>query len=996
METNLFLRIAKLKNKGWCTLFLVLGLVFLQLSSFGQTGTVTGTVKDDDKTPTPGVNVTIKGTTTGAATDVNGKYAIKAASTDVLVFSFIGMQTIEVSVGNRKVVDVILKSETKKLNELVVIGYGSVQKKDVTTAVSTVSAKEIADRPIVSAAQALQGKSAGVQVVQPSGKPGVGLSIRVRGSTSVVASNEPLYVVDGIPTDGVSNLSPNDIENMVILKDASSASIYGARAANGVVLITTKRGKSGKALLSFNAYTGVSKIGKTIDVLNTEQYRQLLKDIGGANQVPDGISTYTNWNDETFKTGTIQSYQLSASAGREGYSYYVSGGYQEEKGIVAPASFKRYTFRANMDNQLKEWVKLTTNFSMSRAQNMNAADNAGSGRGGVILSVLNTPPFLSVWDSKNPKQYAANPFQPSWENPLAQSAAKDQNTDSKIQGSAALEFSLLKDLKYKTTLGVDYNVHNWDYYLDPVRTNWGRKNNGLGKADRSSSTVWLWENLLTYSKSFNKLNFNGILGSSTQSSRWDHAYMEGKDYPANIPIETLNIANLIDPYSASTSASEWSVLSYFARASFNYDNKYLLTANFRADGTSKMPSNNRWGYFPSFSAGWRVSSERFMESIASVVNDLKLRVGWGETGNQEGIGDYYYYGTYGITRRPITDPYSGPLLWRQRMNNPDLKWETTTQSNVGVDVSFLNSRITLNMDAYYKKTTDLLFDVVFPSTVGLGALRRNNGEVENKGFEFNITSQNLKGALGWTTDFNMSFNRNKVTKLGLTKNYLYGGIESNGQSIILLKEGVSLGTFYGYISEGVNPETGDIIYKDLNSNGKIDPDDRTIIGNAQPDFIFGMTNSFTWKNFNLNFFIQGSYGNDIFNATRIDTEGMFDVKNQSTEVLRRWKRPGMVTDIPRAGNIYNSNNSTRFVEDGSYVRLKSVTLGYMLQGRWMGKVGINKLNIYVTGQNLLTLTNYSGYDPEVNMGGGSSTVLGVDYGTYPQSKSVVAGVNIEF
>jgi TonB-linked SusC/RagA family outer membrane protein len=475
--------------------------------------------------------------------------------------------------------------------------------------------------------------------------------------------------------------------------------------------------------------------------------------------------------------------------------------------------------------------------------------------------------------------------------------------------------------------------------------------------------------------------------------------MAGFDLSESYPdLHSINAANQIDKDACGASATAWSLASFLGRIAYNYDSRYLLTANFRADGSSRFAPGHRWGSFPSISAGWRISSEEFMQPYQDVITDMKLRAGWGMNGNQSGIGNYAYLATMSASKVPASNDnlYPGLAISPNTAANKELTWEKTSQWNVGVDVTLLNNRISFSADAYYKKTTDLLLTVELPESVTPNNVTRNDGEMTNKGLEFLLSTQNMTGRFSWNTDFNISLNRNKLTKLGLSKVYYFAETYETKENAVILKEGLPLGTFFGYISEGVDSETGDIIYRDLNGNGIIDPEDRTTIGNAQPKFTYGMTNTFSYAGFDLSIFLQGSQGNKIFNASRIDMEGMTDFRNQSVRVLDRWKRPGMITNVPRVGNTENNHNSTRFVEDGSYLRLKTITLSYNFPKRLLDKIHFNKLQAYITGQNLLTLTKYTGYDPEVNAYGDNSVALGVDYGTYPQSRAVIFGLNVEF
>lgn len=971
-------------------------LLFFFLIAYGasaQERLISGKVTDPSGAGLPGVTIQLKGTTSGTVSDIDGKYKINVSG-GTLVFSYIGFVNQEIEITNQSVIDVLLLEDTRLLNEVVVIGYGAQKKKDLSTAVVVVGEKDIKDRPIVSAAQALQGKAAGVQVTQPSGKPGGGLAVRVRGATSVIASNEPLYVVDGVPTTDISGLSPLDIASMTVLKDASSSAIYGARAANGVVLISTKRGKDDAPVISFNTYYGTTSLRKSIDVLNTKQYRDLMEEIG----VPldPSWTKFNDWQDLTFGTGHQQSYQLSVSGGNEKNKYFVSGGYLSEEGMVAPAHFDRYSVRVNLDNQVRPWLKIGTSVSVLTINTQDTPDNASSGRGGVIMSALNTPPFLSIYKNDGSGWFDPNPFQPSWENPIAYMDGPDQKSrDSKLFGNVYADIKLLEGLNFKSRAGIDNTTHQYDYYLDPFRTVYGRNNHGIGRSDKSNTSIWLLENTLDYAARFGNHNITALAGSSIQKYDGNGTYIEGTDFPDDVTIKTIWAANQL--VTGGTWQSEWALASFFGRATYDYNNKYYLTTSIRRDGSSKL--YNHWGTMPSFSAGWRISSEKFMQGI-KFIDDLKLRGGWGQNGNQEGIADYASYALTSYYRREPTDPLSGPGSYQSSLGNPDLRWETTQQSNIGFDLSMFNARLIFTFDAYYKKTSDVLLNVQLTSSLPVNTIQTNAGEIVNKGLEFSLSTVNFDTKkFKWSSDFNMSFNRNEVTKLEYTPVYYFGRIYSNNQDANILRVGLPLGAFYGYVSEGVDPETGDIKYKDENKNGIFDPGDRKVIGYGMPDFTFGFTNNFSYERFNLNLFFQGSYGNDIFNATRIDLEGMFDSKNQSVDVLDRWQNPGDITDIPRAvggGNVDNVRNSTRFIEDGSYIRLKSATLSYMVLSDNPKFKAIRRLSVYVTGQNLITLTKYSGFDPEVNAFGSSAVSMGIDYGTYPQSRSVVFGLNVEF
>ncbi|MFA5044835.1 MAG: TonB-dependent receptor [Paludibacter sp.] len=970
----------------------------MPLSLFAQKTTLNGVVVDSKNEAIIGANIMVKGTTTGTVTDIDGKFSIDANAKDILVFSYLGMNTVEQTVGTSKNLRVVLTEDSKALDEVVVVGYGSVKKKDLTTAVSSVSTKDISERPIISAAAAIQGKAAGVTVIQPSGEPGAGMVVRVRGNTSITASNDPLYVVDGVPMSEINFLSPNDIESMQILKDASSAAIYGSRASNGVVLITTKLGSKGEAKISFNAHAGVTQVVKQMQSLNTTQYKALMDEIGAVT-LPDGLTDQTDWFKETYRTGVTQDYQLSISNATDKMKYFVSGGYTDEKGVIPVAYYKRYNLRANLENQIRSWFKLNTNLAYSDYTDNGIISGTGSNRAGVILSVINTPTYAPIWNPAIPTQYYDNFYGAQVTSPVENMSrtANNQTNNNRFIGSVSGEISFSKDLKFKSTGSLDRVYYNSTSFLDPVATSYGRSQYGAASDNRSLSSILVFDNVVTYDAKIDKHSFSLMGGTSFTGSTWNQSYMSASHF-RNSDIMTLNAGNKIDPGSG-TSASDWSIMSYLGRMTYNYDSKYLFTANFRADGSSKLDPNHRWGYFPSASAAWRMSSEDFMKGI-EWIDDLKIRGGWGQTGNQSGIGDYAYLQRYNINRIDwwITGNTNAvPGLSLANMKNSDLTWETTSQSNIGIDLSVLKSRVNLTVDAYYKYTTNLLMDVPLPSTSLFSSLTRNEGEMSNRGIEFTLNTKNMTGKFQWETDFNMSFNRNRVEKLNLQQTY-YFGQTSMGENMVIMKPGLPLGVFFGYISKGVDPETGNLLYQTKNGDSSSPQlSDRTIIGDPNPKFTYGLTNNLSYKGFSLNLFFQGSYGNDIYNVSRMETEGMYDAKNQSITVLDRWERPGMITYMPRATQEkVNLLSSSRFVEDGSYLRLKTLTLSYNFKGGLFKKWNITRFQPYLTAQNLLTLTKYKGFDPEVNQYGGNATVQGVDYGTYPQSKSYVVGINVEF
>lgn len=990
--------------------FLALSLLLmLSVSAFAQQHSVKGTVTDQNGLPVIGMAVLEQGTTNGVVTDVDGAYSITVSSPQAtLEFNALGYETVVEQVGGRAVIDVVSAEEATALEGAVAIGYGSVRKQDLTTAVSVVSNDDMKLRPVSEASGFIQGKVAGVQVQQTSGLPGGGMTVRIRGASSIASSNDPLYVVDGVPvgegSSAIAYLSPNDIESMSILKDASSAAIYGSRAANGVVLITTKQGKvSAGPQINFSGYVGLSNVTKTYDVLNVEQYKDLMDEIGAAT-LPDGLKDETDWFKETYKTGISQNYQLSVSNGNDKIRYYIGGGYTDEEGIIDVAYNRRYNFKASVDSDLYDWISVGTNIAYSSYRTNGIISGTGSNRAGVVLSVINTPTYAKIWDEENPNWYWTNFYGANLTTPAENMARTENNynqTDRLLMtGYATIKFN--RNLNFKSTVTMDRRwTHDYSF-LDPIHTSYGRTQHGEASSTRADDMRMVYDNILTYNNTWNGVhNFEAMGGTSATTSRWEN--LSGSrnyfspDY--NNVIWGLNGGNKGGLRGQSQGYAEWAIMSYLGRVSYNYDSKYYITANIRADGSSKLAPGHKWGYFPSVSAAWRISAEPWMQD-ASWISDLKLRAGWGQSGNQSGLADYAWVQQYSTNYYDWTaEGYeeSVPTLGgKSNIGNKDLTWETTTQTNVGVDLSILDGRVNFTLDGYYKYTRDMLMNVPLPSPYP--SIYRNEGEMSNWGLEFAVSSTNIdRNDLLWTTDFNISMNRNRLEKLELQQVYYYTQTsEALSEYVVRMTPGQPLSMFWGYKALGVDPETGMMIYEDLNGDDKINSSDKQYIGNANPLFTFGMTNTISWKKFNLSFLITGSVGNDIYNASKIEMVGMYNGSNQITDVLRRWKVPGQVTDIPKAGELDNLRASTRWVEDGSYLKIKNITLSYDFSGPWLReKLNISRIQPYITLNNMITFTNYSGYDPEMSQYT-SATSMGIDWGTYPNVKTVTFGVNVDF
>ena len=995
----------------------VLTLILLMaagLAAYAQQQSVKGKVVDASGEPVVGLMVLEKGTTNGALTDADGSYRINVKPGALLEFSSLGYKTETVK-ADRAVIDVTVQDDALMLDAVVAIGYGTARRRDLTTAVSTVSTDDVKIRPVTEVSGLIQGKVAGVTVQQPSGMPGSGLTVRVRGTSSLTSSNDPLYVVDGVPVGegsySIAYLSPQDIESMQILKDASSAAIYGSRAANGVVLITTRQGKKSKGpQISFNAYAGFTNVARTYEVLNLEEYKELLVDEGYGSIVesmPADLKDETDWFSEIYRTGVTQNYQVSVSNGNDKMRYYLGGGYSDETGIISSARANRYNVKASFESDLFKWITVGGNIAYSSYRSQGGIiSSTGANRAGVVLSIINTPTYAKVWSDENPDWYYTNFYGLSGLTTPSDNVARNKDNFTQtdrllLTGYAQINFT--KNLNFKSTVSMDRRwVHSYSF-LDPIHVTYGREQHGSVSDARSDDRRMIYDNILTYNACFDaKHNLEVMAGTSATTSDWQElsasrSYLDDQHDNA---IFGLNAGNKGGVRGQSQGWSQWAIMSYLARASYNYDSRYYITANFRADGSSKLAPGHKWGYFPSVSAAWRLSGEDWLKDV-SWIDDLKVRAGWGQQGNQAGLGDYAWVQTYNTNYYDWTDSdyaTAVPTLGSEsNMGNVDLTWETTSQANLGIDFSILGGRLDFTFDAYYKYTKNLLMDVPLPSTATASSLTRNEGEMSNWGLEFAVSSQNIRTAdFQWSTDFNISMNRNKLEKLSLQQVYYYAKTsESQNETIVKMEPGQPLSSFYGYIADGVDPETGMMIYRDINGDGRITPSDKTWIGCASPKFTWGMTNTLSYKGFNLSILMTSSIGNDIYNASAIEMMGMTSGYNQVRDVVKRWRVPGNVTDIPKANESYNIKASTRFIEDGSYLKIKNISLSYDISGKWLQKAHISKIQPYVTLDNMITFTGYSGYDPEMSYSS-DARICGIDWGTYPCVKTVIFGVNVDF
>lgn len=978
--------------------FLFLVFCLIGLSAHSQTEkkiAVTGKVTDAQGQSIPGVNIVIQGTFTGTATDTAGNYSISVPSEEtVLEFSFIGYKENDQKVGGRRVINVTMVPDVSSLSEFVVVGYGVEKRTLLTGSVSQIDQKQIKDIPVPSVDGIIQGQVSGVQVSQNSGTPGGEMSVRIRGVSSIGGSSQPLYVIDGIPVttgdyaqigyegqgvNALSDLNPNDIESISVLKDAAAASIYGARASNGVIVITTKRGAAQKTKINFNTYYGLQQEWNRLDMLNAHDWKVYRNDLAGTQIFsPEEINDNTidtDWQDQIFRTAPIQSYELSAQGGNEKTRFYMNGNLFDQEGILLGTDYRRLNGRVNLDHTVNKKLTIGTSIGLTYAK----TDRVESDQSlhGVLPNGISTPAIFPVYNPDG-TYFQGGPYS------NAVSIGKEainQNFSFRIIGNVYADYNILPSLKFSTKWGVDF-LNFREHAYENHKTVQGAKYNGLGFETYTNVMNLVSNNTLTYSKEFGKNNLEILGGYSFEKYQSSNSFIRGQDF-ADDNLEYISSASTI--VSATASANFSGIRSFFGRANYNFDNKYLLSVSGRLDGSSKFGENNKNGFFPAVSAGWRISEEDFMNVEA--ISELKLRASYGLTGNDD-IPAFLYAELYGNTS------YAGqPAIYPSNIPNPDLKWESTAQFDVGLDLGLFKDRITLSADYYDKQTKDLLLSRPLPPSSGFSSITENVGAVQNRGIELGITTQNFVGDFTWSTSLNLSANRNKVLKL-----YNDEPIDDIGRGSSRIEEGEPIGIFYSFHSLGVDPSTGDIVFEDTNYDGKITDADRTKVGNPHPKFIGGFTNNFGYKGFDLNIFFQFSYGNDVFNGSRLYLESLQGGDNQLEAINRRWKKPGDITDIPRATTdpvaaAQNKRVSSRFIEDGSYLRLKNLTLGYTFQGDWKY---IDKLRLYFSSQNLLTFTNYSGLDPEVNYRGNDNAVIGTDFFTYPQARSFILGLNLTF
>lgn len=1046
------------------SVFAALFLFTLFQTSFAQSRTITGIVSDDKGNTLQGATVTIKNSKTAAVTDANGKFTLALpANTKTLVISYVGMATQEIAIENNSSFIITLQSTGSQLNDVVVIGYGVTKRANVTSAISSVSEKDIKNLPVAGVDQMLQGKVAGVTVTTNSGQPGGGVSVLVRGITTV-NGNAPLYVVDGIPirtnTTGGGNdylggvngqtqqsvlatLNPSDILSIDILKDASAQAIYGADGGNGVILITTKKGANTIGKLEYDVYYGWQKIQKKLPAMNLKEYAQYYNSVlnDSTSGVRDTIGEFknldllgpgTDWQDAVFQNGYIQNHQLSFSGSSGKSSYYFSGNFYDQKGILINTGFKRYALRMGVDEQIKTWLKAGVSANLSSTdQQLSVTD----GQQSVIAAMLyNSPatPVKNLDGSYVNSVPVQNTAFGNGQNPVALAELRDVHAkQTKAYGNIYAEVLFTKDLSFKSQFNYDYQLTNNSAFQPYIANANGTIILAPSKlrVDKANSLYYDIQNYITYNHSFNKHALNVVVGHENWMSRYENSQVSVTGLTQNI--ESL-AAGTPDPASpANGGIYESAEESYFARINYTYDNKYSLSLSGRADGSSNFGPDQRWGYFPGASVGWTVTNEEFAKGN-NVLTYLKLRLGAGSVGVSSAPANSYTTNIRLATNAAGLFGLPAPPGIVANVGNPDLHWESVVTYNAGIDAT-IAKRVDINIDVYKKITKDMLLATVLPSFAGLDPNPpnlsyqeieppfTNAGQMTNTGIDIGITSRNIQNKFfSWTTNLIFSHYTNRLDKLYAPGIILFG--KSQAFAPVTLTEtlaGESVGSFYGYVTDGLyrNQEElskgpdqglpigvqglwlGDIRYKDLDGDGKITAADQTFIGNPNPKFTYGFTNTFSYKGFDLSIFLQGVYGNDIYNFSRSETEALFSIyQNQLTTVMNRYTSENPNGSLPRY-NQYSQNNlkiSDRFIEDGSYLRIQNVSLGYHLPVQWISKVKMTSCRIYVSAQNLYTFTDYQGYDPELGAFNSNVLLQNVDYGHYPNPRSLTVGANIIF
>ena len=996
--------------------------------------TITGQVTDAETgEPLLGATILVEGTSSGTTTDIDGNYSLSAGEGDVLIFSYLGYEDKRVTVRNETVINVQMGEDVETFEEVVVIGYGTTKKSDVTGSLSTITEEELREVPVTGLDQAIQGRAAGVQVTQNSGAPGGAVSIKIRGIGSTLTA-EPLFVIDGVPVindnsvsrsfyDGVqgpvqasntlNTINPNDIESIEILKDASATAIYGARGANGVVLITTKRGKAGRTKISLENYVGTQAISKKVDVLDLREYAQYYN---RNNFVPveefQDISLLgpgTDWQDEIYRRAYNYNTQVTLSGGSDKTTFALSGGVNRNEGIVIGTAFERFSGRLNLDHKISDKIRIGNSLQIARTkEDIVLNDNSR----GVVYTALLFAPAAPVRNADGTFAAPQEEIELNFTNPVSRALEpEDINRKTRFMANLYFEADIFPWLKYRTEFGTDLLFAKQSTFTPQFVRGEIEQRSRL-QLSRNENTFWINKHLLTFNKSIGEEgNLNVLTGYEVQEGGYEFFFAARNDL-VNNDARALNLGSPANQTN-SQGAGDFALISYFARANYSVNDRYQLTATLRSDGSSRFGPSNRYGVFPSAAIAWRAHNEKFLEKYEALDN-LKIRLGYGVTGNQE-IGFYSYQGLVSqLNAVQGNDLVSAFTL--SNIENPNVQWESSLQANFGIDIGLWNNRLEIIADIYTRRASDNLLPAILPRTTGgLSAPFVNVGEIVNNGVELTINTQNTdprKSKVDWSSSFNFTRATNEVTNLG-ANGALVATVE--GLPVTRTEVGRPVGQFYGYVVEGIfqtpdevteapfqtrDTRAGDIRFADLNNDGIINEDDQTFIGNPLPDFTANVSNRISYKGFDANFLIQGVFGADVYNMVRRRTESFEGFGNQSTSILESYTPLEPSTTVPRAIAADPNGNATRissrFVEDGTFVRLKNVAVGYTFPRTLTKKLAMDNLRIYVSGQNLVTITDYSGFDPEVGSFNQNPLINNVDNGRYPISRAFTFGLNANF
>ena len=1030
-------------------LFTLLALI-MSISLHAQNATVKGVIVDETDTPLIGATVQVKGTATGSITDFDGNYTIKANKGAVITFSYIGYKTQEIKFTGQSPLNVKMIPDNQTLDEVVVVGYGTMKRSDLTGSVASIAAKDVEGFKTSSVAGALGGQIAGVQITSTDGTPGAGFSINIRGVGTLTGDSSPLYIVDGFEVDDIDYLSNSDIESIEVLKDASSSAIYGARAANGVVLITTKSGKTGRPTITYNGSASYRKISKKLDVLSPYEFVKLQGEVNSKysdsyfkpgnddNDIPyryQSLDDYmgvkgVNWQDETFNPTWSQDHSLSIMGGTDDSKYNASFSRYIENGIFKNSGFDKTTGKFRLDQKLSKSLSfnITVNYALTNRKGVGTS--ADTGRFNMLAQIISARPTAGnrMTDDEllnafiDPTMLEDGNDNIAQVNPVLQTENVTNKKRSEYwSANGALNWEIRKGLTFRTA--ATYNTTNTRtdiFYSQKTKEAYRNGGKPYGSSQMQRDSRWVNSNTLTWKQKIKKHQYDVMLGHEVSHKTTEYLYGQAMDFPFdNLGNDYLGLG--ATPSKVESSYSEKMLLSFFARGNYNYDNRYLLTATVRADGSTVFSNKNKWGFFPSFSAAWRVSEEAFMKDVDWVSN-FKVRLGWGIVGNDR-ISNYlsmdlYEASKYGVGNNTVT------VLTPKQLKNANLKWEGSSTINLGVDLGFLDNRLNVTADFFVKNTKDLLLAQSLAHVTGFDSQMQNIGKIQNKGIELSLNSTNIQTRdFSWQTNFNISFIKNTLKGLasGVESMYARSGFDSNFTAYdyiatvgliygyefdgvyqssdfyttpdnqLILKEGVTNNARYGTVKPGV------VKYKDQDGDGIITTNDRTVIGNAMPKWFGGITNTFDYKGIDFSFMLQFNYGNDIYNATRLySTQSRNGRRNMLAEVADRWSPTNTSNLVPSQDGYIVNDVYSRFIEDGSFLRLKNITLGYTLPHKWTRKFHASKLRIYATGQNLFCISGYSGYDPEVNSASSNPMTPGLDWGAYPKSRVFTFGIDLQF